>query len=213
MNPFENKDIALKYDDFYKTNFGKKVDFLEKIAISKLLSNIKPTKILEIGCGTGHWTEFFCSLNFNVTAIDISKPMIEIAKTKNISCANFMVANASNLDFESNFFELVAAITVLEFTDNPIQVLNEMYRVAKINSKLIVGCLNAQSYLFQNKADNSIIQKSSLFSKKEIIDILSNFGKVFVVEQAVYVDENLNIFESSNCLVPAFIACCVKINK
>ncbi len=212
MNPFVNKHIAETYDDFYKTENGKIIDLLEKKAISNLLHNIKQNTMLEVGCGTGHWTEYFSSLNIKVTALDISKPMIEIAKAKKIHNAKFIVGDARKLKFQNNTFSLVSAITVLEFTDNPKQILNEMYRVAKQNSHILLGCLNAESYLFKNKTENSIFKYAHLFNKNEIIELLSNYGKV-TTHEAVFVDEKLNIYEISDELKSAFVACSVEITK
>lgn len=38
--------------------------------------------MLELRCGTGHWTQFFTAFGFQVTAVDNSEAMLEIAKKK-----------------------------------------------------------------------------------------------------------------------------------
>ncbi len=74
MNVFSNRLIAEKYDKFYKTIQGKAIDNLEKEIILKHIKGITCREdILELGCGTGHWTEFFCGQGFKVTAIDESE--------------------------------------------------------------------------------------------------------------------------------------------
>lgn len=212
MNPFIEQKIAISYDDYYNTELGKKIDALEKEAILKLLSDIDRTNMLELGCGTGHWTECFSSLGFKITAIDISEHMINVAKTKNIPNTTFLVGDANCLKFEDNSFNIIASITMLEFVENPTKALNEMYRLTKPNGFIIIGFLNADSNLFKNINENSTLKYAHLFTKTEIYNLLKNYGTTTLLE-AVFVDEKQNVFNISSNLNSAFIACKIKILK
>lgn len=165
MNPFVEEDIAKQYDEFYQTEFGKKIDLLEKAAITKILSNIPRCTMLELGCGTGHWTAFFVEKGFNVIATDSSKAMLEIAQSKNITNATFMQASAEQLPYCFDTFMFIAAITMLEFTANPEKVLHEIYRIAKHQSHVLLGCLNPNSTLFKNKNKDSVFKHAKLLRK------------------------------------------------
>jgi len=61
MNIFEKESAAEQYDRYYETEFGRAIDALEKKEISKYLEKIPRQAMLELGCGTGHWTKFFSS--------------------------------------------------------------------------------------------------------------------------------------------------------
>ena len=58
MNIFTDEKVAKEYDAYYSSALGEQIDRLERQAIQELLKSIKPGKMLEIGCGTGHWTSF-----------------------------------------------------------------------------------------------------------------------------------------------------------
>jgi len=112
MNVFIDKKISEDYDNYYSTEFGKKVDEIEKKLITELLIGLPKANMLELGCGTGHWTEFFVNQGFNVIATDISELMLNIAKKKNIN-AEFLIADAENLPFDKENFKLISTITCL----------------------------------------------------------------------------------------------------
>ncbi len=89
-NPFLDPDLAAQYDTFFTTREGKLIDYLEKSALDKLLQKVPRGKLLEVGCGTGHWSEFFASLGFEVTGIDSSLPMLNISRKKEIPFTQFI---------------------------------------------------------------------------------------------------------------------------
>lgn len=75
-----------KLSKYYDLLYGKKdkilaeCDFLE--TIFKKYIQYKPTKILDIGCGTGNHALILADRNYNVVAIDQSTNMIKEAKKK-----------------------------------------------------------------------------------------------------------------------------------
>lgn len=64
MNVFLNPAVAEKYDQYYLSESGKTVDRYEKELFRHRLGNIPRLPMLELGCGTGHWTRF-CRLWFS----------------------------------------------------------------------------------------------------------------------------------------------------
>ncbi len=212
MNPFLEVDIAIQYDKFYQTEFGKQIDQLEKAAIAKILSSIPGCTMLELGCGTGHWTAFFVEKGFNVIALDTSKNMLEIAQSKNIPNTTFIQASAEQIPYCFDSFIFTAAITMLEFTANPEKALHEIYRVTKHQGHVLLGCLNPNSILFKNKTNDSVFKHARLFTKNEWIQMISFMGKIETSE-AVYVDKTFNIQPFSQNYESAFIIYDIIINK
>lgn len=212
MNPFNETDVAKQYDEFYQSEFGKQIDQLEKAAVEKILSNIPKCTMLELGCGTGHWTAFFAEHGFSIVAIDPAKAMLDIAQSKNIPNTTFIETSAEQIPYCFDSFQLTAAITVLEFTANPEKVLHEIHRVTKNKGHVLVGCLNPNSILFKNKSENSVFKHAKFFTKSEFIQMASFMGNIEISE-AVFVDEAFNIHPYSQNHEPAFIIYHITINK
>jgi len=178
---FDFGRIAHRYDAWYRTPRGARYDRLEKRAIDKLLLPApNGGKLLEIGCGTGHWSEHFCNKGFEVTGVDLSEQMIALAKRRTLGHAIFDVADATRLPFADGSFDMAAAITVLEFAVDPAGVLSEMTRcVKKAGGRLIVGALNRLSAYNQDKKRRaaSMYASANLFSPADMRGLLSPFGE------------------------------------
>lgn len=211
MNVFENKEVAQKYDSFYQTEMGIKIDNLEKKLIKSLLPQPHLfTKILEAGCGTGHWTAFLAELGYCITAVDISEAMLEIAKTKQIKHTQFIQADVHKLPFENEQFDLVVSITMLEFVSNIEQAINEMFRILKSNGMIILGCLNLLSPLGKKKANDSTFKDAHFFTKVELYQMLSKWGKP-IIKETVYFDDEFRLIEKGS--EGAFLAVSIQKTK
>ncbi len=206
-NSFLNHNVAVEYDNYYKKNSGQKVDLIEKEIISGFLTKINHGTMLELGCGTGHWTTFFCSLGFNVTAVDQSDEMLNFATTKKIPNATFINANAENLPFANNSFSIITSITMLEFVNNTQKIIDEIYRLLAPGGHLILGCLNQKSALGLVKNNDPVFKPATFFTKNEIEILLSEFCNTTIIS-GVYYSANFDILDNTpqqNTVEPAFM--------
>lgn len=98
-----SKKITIKSYDDTASEYHKVVTSFELLPEIKTFANrvIKGGKILDLGCGPGHHSKYFSSLDFNVIGIDLSSEMIEIAK-KESDNGDFQVMDILNLNFEKN---------------------------------------------------------------------------------------------------------------
>lgn len=182
MNVFLNKAVAIAYDDYYQTPVGKRVDDLEKEAVSKILDNIQAREVLELGCGTGHWTEFLSRKGYKVLATDVSDAMLSEACKKELPDVTFQKADATKLPFPDHSFPVIFSVTMLEFTDDMEAVFNEMYRVLQPGGSLVLGCLNAASELGKAKEADEVFKYGQFLSIDLLKQYLFTFGDPFVYE-------------------------------
>ncbi len=173
--------IAADYDDWYDSPTGQMYDRLEKMAFDHLLSNYDGGKqLLEIGCGTGHWSKYFSEQGFEVTGVDVSEKMIENAKKKGVPHCHFHIADGQDITFFENSFDAAAAITTLEFAEKPLRIIAGMARCVKPKGKLWFGVLNSLSAYNQKRRqnENSVYAYAHLFSPQQLQNLLERFGKV-----------------------------------
>ncbi len=208
-NVFIQSSIANAYDAYYQSEQGLIIDRIEKKLIGDFLKTISGDKLLDLGCGTGHWTRFFKNHGFEVTGIDNSDAMLTVAQRKNLNCIK---ADAENLPFDNHSFPVVASITMLEFVDNPGKVFDEIYRILKPNGYLILGCLNRHSVLGQTKNNSDTFRHADFFSKTDLKQYLTHFGSPHFYED-VYMKDDFSIVlepKPEEQIQPVFIAAIVQ---
>lgn len=181
---FDFDASADSYDKWYDTAEGKMYDRLEKNAVLKYLSqNVQGAKLLDLGCGTGHWSKFFSDYGFVVTGVDVSERMIKTAQSKHIPNASFQMADAHSLPFDDDSFDIATAITTLEFVNDPAVVLAEMVRCTRSPAgRLLVCVLNSLARLNRTRQQNpqSVYAKARMFSPGQLRRLLETFGKVSI---------------------------------
>jgi ubiquinone/menaquinone biosynthesis C-methylase UbiE len=182
LRVFNFDNVVDRYDRWYDTPRGAIYDRFEKKAIDKLLKNhTEGKRLLEVGCGTGHWSKFFSMKGYEIIGIDISERMVTIAKNKNIARSSFHAMDGNSMSFADDSFDIAAAITTLEFATNPEQMIAEMARcVRKSGGELLFGVLNALSK-YNRKRKNKVgspYSSANLFSPEKLKGLLEPLGQV-----------------------------------
>ena len=130
-------DEALSYDKYLgPLLFEPFAEYTGGLIVEKAYSNI-----LEIACGTGRLTHHI-NLNRSVQskfiASDINTDMINIAKKKLKNAdVTFILADAQELPFENNCFDLVICQFGLMFFPDKAKALQEIIRVLQPGGKFI----------------------------------------------------------------------------
>jgi ubiquinone/menaquinone biosynthesis C-methylase UbiE len=142
-NPFADPDLVEGYEDWYQTT-GRRADRLEKALLQQLLARFSQAHtILEVGCGTGHFSRWFHERGLQVTGLDLARPMLaEAARLGSPPCLR---GDGLALPFAAGAFDLVALVTTLEFVPDATRALGEALRVAR--QGVILGVLNRHSVL------------------------------------------------------------------
>ena len=135
-----NYKTAQQYDDWYENPKNRFVADLEDQLTLRLMRPVRGERVIDIGCGTGRNLLRFLELGLNVTGLDASPYMLDMAKKKLTHRAELYKGFAEDLPFEDNSFDVATLITTLEFVDDVQKALEEACRVA--SNRIFVGALN-----------------------------------------------------------------------
>jgi len=136
------------YEAWYQTPRGHWIGDREFILLQQLLKPKARTSLLDVGCGTGHFSRRFAGLGLSVTGVDPNPAVLKFAMTQGGNI-RYMQGNALELPFADNSFEYTVAVTSLCFIEDPLQALREMWRVTR--HTLALGLLNRRSLLHWKK--------------------------------------------------------------
>jgi SAM-dependent methyltransferase len=163
---FRLKDTE-RFENWFQSEPGRSVIALEKDLLSRVWEPRSPQRVLEVGCGSGLFLEWFASNGHLITGIDPSTSSLELARNRLGSRVQLSQGVAENLPYEDNEFDTVAMITSLEFVDDPSRALREAFRVARRN--VLIGALNRYSigriqYFFEKFWNDSLYTHARFFS-------------------------------------------------
>ncbi|MBN1488488.1 MAG: class I SAM-dependent methyltransferase [Phycisphaerae bacterium] len=182
---FDFGPLASEYERWYATPAGKAYDEAQKSDIGRFLEPaLHGARLLDVGCGTGHWSRFFASLGYRVVGIDISEEMTQVAKARWAFNCHFGVADVLDLPFDDHRFDVVTAMAVMEFTSDPAAGLQEMARCVTHGGHMLIGTLNSRSALNQQRLSEGKQPYASahLFSPEEVHSLLAPWGEVHMVD-------------------------------
>ncbi len=213
MNVFVHPEIADAYDDYYKTDAWKKVNEIEENLIEQALQQVPVGEMLELGCGTGHWTGFFLKKGFELTATDISEAMLKHAFKKNMG-AEIVNADAENLPFGNESFGVVSSVTMMEFVSDKTKVIDEVFRVLKPKGWLLLGALNRDSEMGKSAASDSTFKNADFFTPESLAGLLAKIGTP-VIKSGVHLTPDFRLADGTKEQAnyePAFMVALVQKN-
>lgn len=131
----DNEALKHLYDEYHQRN-GKVVSDWAKLMgknfkeILLFLNKALPDKgkLLDIGCGYGHFIEIMKQQGWSVYGIDLSPKVLLYAKEKGLDVLETSIDDVSVPD---EYFDVVTAFYVLEHVTNPLHVLKNMYKMLK----------------------------------------------------------------------------------
>ena len=137
--------LAKYYDLIYNDkDYKNEVTFIEDI----FENTHKPKKILELGCGTGNYTQILLERGYEITGVDISENMLKIAKEK-CTC-NFIRGSIRDISINDRFDACIAMFAVMGYiTENSdiVKVLNNVRRHLKPDGLFVFDVWNGLAVL------------------------------------------------------------------
>jgi SAM-dependent methyltransferase len=109
-------------------------------------------RVLEIGCGLGTDGARFARAGAIYTGVDLTEAAVSLAR-RNFELQDltgeFRTADAENLDFPGESFDLVYSHGVLHHTPDTARAVREVYRVLKPGGRAVVMLYHRDSYNYR----------------------------------------------------------------
>lgn len=135
-------NFAKDYDkNRYASEDQKFNDTFAKKIVAEIVGDCNGKMVLDCGCGTGRFVEFFYKAGAVIVGSDISDNMLKIAKER-VPTATFVKADVFSLPFKDKNFDIVICSQVLTHLHNYEKPLSEMKRVLKDNGIIVIDVRN-----------------------------------------------------------------------
>jgi SAM-dependent methyltransferase len=164
---------AARYDAWYDTPRGQRVESAERALLSELLTAFPGAgSLLDVGCGTGRFSAWLAPA-LRVLGIDRSPGMLTEMRTRHPKIPA-VLGDAHRLPLSDAAIDLILFVTTLEFLEDPLAALREAVRVARRGLILIVlnrwsvgglsrrGGAQARSALLAQARDVSLLSLRSM---------------------------------------------------
>lgn len=98
------------YPTLFDEKFGEFFENFGRHLANKFMTFLEGKKILDVGCGPGHYAEYFQQKQYDVTCVDISPEMVRLALSRGLTAE---VGDIEKLRFPAASFDGVWANAVL----------------------------------------------------------------------------------------------------
>jgi ubiquinone/menaquinone biosynthesis C-methylase UbiE len=137
--------------------------------------------MLEVGCGSGGVSRYIAGKYLlNVTGTDLDPDLVQLARESidDTSDIQFLKADATNLPFEDNHFDIVLSFGVMHHISNWLDALNEIKRVLKPEGYFIYFDIVYPEFtawvgrLFKHKYGITTLQDLNSFIEKNNFSVI-----------------------------------------
>ena len=162
MKSYEYYDkISNEYDSMYEDVYWKLHNKLIREVILNKLIKFKGKKALDIGCGTGVWSNLLKDIGFDVYAIDPSLNMVNITKERLKQDKNIKVGFIENIETNETFDVILAIGDILSYAKEPLKGIEEVRKHLKKDG-IFIGTVDNLARFIQD----AFIQKEFGLMKK-----------------------------------------------
>lgn len=127
-------DFAYVYDKLIDQDYEKWADYIESIFNA---NGLKPSLVLDLGCGTGSVTNILAKRGYDMIGVDLSVDMLNVAREK----ANDMGVNVLYLCQDIRSFELYGTVDAIICTLDVLNYITDPRDLKKV-FKLVKNYLN-----------------------------------------------------------------------
>lgn len=190
-------DIS-KHIDFAKDsskNGEKIIEKLEQIIESK---SDKKLRVLDLGSGWGCFQSWqFKNHGYEVIAVDLCPEFIMSSDfVVNDLFFERIISDCTVLPFENESFDIIFCKELIHHVDDPIEILNEMFRICSQNGKIIIEepCTSILLTQQMTKIDEAIKVGIThyYYTYKNYVDYMK------LISKNLYIDEKPSIISNNH---------------
>jgi radical SAM protein with 4Fe4S-binding SPASM domain len=157
--------------------------------------------VLDVTCGTGIISKLFFRKAKIVVGVDVTEEMYRQALPKLDYLVN---ADAQELPFADNQFDLVICRQGLQFMQDPQRAVSEMYRVCRQKGRIMLIHLTAfgeadKEYAFKIQLARQPLRKNC-FLEEDLINLLKWAGSVDIRSRSYFTYESINEWVDNGAL-------------
>ena len=169
--------------------------FLYPAMFEYFKSEIPGKKVLDVGCGDGHWCYEAAQYGAkSVDGFDIQEEMVELAKqtTSQFSTVNICVGDVMDMPYEDNVFDVAFSffVTMILRLEACISHFKELYRVLAPGGKAVVVNFTRAGYekiflrsgsmqvMVEKKIDKKLMELTRYPSQVEINDAFQDITEI-----------------------------------
>ena len=150
-------EFATSYDDLASDPYRACFTYSRK-RLDTLIERYMPargagSKVLDVGCGTGHYMAVLRARGFDVTGVDGSEEMLVHARRNNPT-SRLELADVDDVPFDNAEFNYVLCIEVLRYLPDISGVIRELFRLLKPGGTALVTAsspMNLNGYCVINR--------------------------------------------------------------
>lgn len=154
--------------------------------------------VIDLGCGTGFFTELLASKFEHVIGVDISSKMLNFTQQNRQGVDLLVAGDAYQLPFQNNSIDLIYSNLVIQWCSNLPHVISELIRVLKPGGK----------FIFTTLLDETLSELKSSWAQvdadKHVIDFRKSaeLETFFNTEQSILAEHHVQdvILEYENVL-------------
>lgn len=135
-----------RQSDKYATDCYNDYSFKRKF--DRMMSGLNIKKgdlVLDLGCGPGLMAKRLISEGGDVVCVDYSVGMVLRARKK-LGDGMFIIADARNLPFKKNIFDLIICAEIFQYISKPAEVIKQMAYSLKRNGRIRI-CFPSKKYI------------------------------------------------------------------
>ncbi len=187
------------YSRYMTTHFGKIHGDNQEFPIHnryfrknflKLLPADRNVKIVDLGCGMGHFLNFLEKENYyNYIGVDVSEENVEFCKKNKF---NAVLGNIFDFLKETNeTYDVIVMNDIIEHFEKPeiIYLLQLIFDALHHNGRLIIKAPNAANPILASSSRYYDFTHELIFTEESMSQVLriSGFSQVFIYPQDLYV--------------------------